>query len=337
VRQLTMTEDRRVEWWDVPEPQLEDDRDALVKPVAVAACDLDARIISGEAPIPGPVALGHELVAEVVDAGNDAAASPGDTVVVPFQISCGDCARCRAGQTGMCETVPRRSMYGFGVLGGLNWGGALSDLVRVPFADHMLVPLPAGVDPVAVASVSDNIPDAWRTVAPHVKEGGSVLVAGGGGISIALYAVAIAKALGAGHVAYIDDDPGRLALAAELGAEAIEGDPSGPIGPYDVTVDASADPARLATTLRSTGPCGTCTSIGIYWQNDVAVPLLEMYDRAITFITGSPQARPAIPEVLDLVASGKLAPERITTRVVSFGDAPDALAEPYTKLVMVPD
>jgi alcohol dehydrogenase len=334
VRQLTLTSKRALEWWDVPDPQLESDRDALVKPVAVAACDLDARIISGEAPIPGPIALGHEVVAEVVDAGDAAGAAPGDRVVVPFQISCGDCPRCKAGQTGMCETVPRRSMYGFGALGGMNWGGALSDLIRVPFADHMLVPLPAGVDPTAVASGSDNLPDAWRTIAPVMKPGDRVLVAGGGGISIALYAVAIARALGASHVGYLDDDPDRVALAIELGAEPVEGNPT---GPYEVTVDASADPEKLATALRSTAPCGTCTSIGIYWGNDVPLPLLEMYDRAITFITGSPMARPAIPEVLDLVASGKLEPERITTRVVSFDDAADALAEPYTKLVMTPE
>src|SRR5919197_1465677 len=224
MRQLTLTEQRTLEWWDVPEPKLESERDALVKPVAVAACDLDARIISGEAPIPAPVALGHELVAEVVDAGDQAGASPGNVVVVPFQISCGDCARCKAGQTGMCESVPRRSMYGFGALGGLNWGGALSDLVRVPFADHMLVPLPPGVDPVAVASGRDNLPDAWRTGAPGIKEGDSV-------------------------------------LAAELRAEPIEGVPSEPIGPYEITVDASADPQKLATALRSTAPCGPCTSI----------------------------------------------------------------------------
>jgi alcohol dehydrogenase len=200
----------------------------------------------------------------------------------------------------------------------------------------MLVPLPDGVDAVAVASGSDNLPDAWRTVAPVMKEGDRVLIAGGGGISIALYAVAIAKALGASHVAYLDDDPQRLALAAELGAETIEGTPSCPSGPYEVTVDASADPEKLATALRSTAPCGTCTSIGIYWGNDVPLPLLEMYDRAVTFVTGSPMARPAIPEVLELVASGRLEPERITTGVVSFEDAADALAEPYTKLVMTP-
>ena len=327
-----MTEDRRLEWWEVEEPRIQDSRDATVRPLAVAACDLDFRIIRGEAPLPGPIALGHEVVAEVVDLGDDAAAggvAPGDVVVVPFQISCGGCARCLAGQSSMCESVPRRSMYGFGAMGG-PWGGALSDLMRVPFADHMLVPLPEGVDPVTAASASDNIPDAWRTVAPFVQEGDRVLVAGGGAVSIALYTVAIARALGASQVAYLDDDPGRIALANELGAQSIEDAP----GPYEVTVDASGDPEHLATALRSTAPCGTCTSVGIYWTPTTPVPLLEMYDRAVTFVTGSPHARATIPEVLDAIAADRIHPERITDAVVSFDDAIDALQESHTKLVM---
>jgi threonine dehydrogenase-like Zn-dependent dehydrogenase len=327
-----MTEDRRLEWWEVGEPRLQESRDALVRPLAVAACDLDFRIIRGETPLGGPIALGHEVVGEVVDVGDAAAAgglAPGDAVVVPFQISCGDCARCVAGQSSMCESVPRRSMYGFGAMGG-PWGGALSDLMRVPFADHMLVPLPSGVDPVAAASASDNIPDAWRTVAPFVKEGDRVLVAGGGAVSIALYAVAIAQALGAAQVAYLDDDPDRAALAAQLGAHSMDEAP----GPYEVTVDASGNEQHLATALRSTAACGTCTSVGIYWTQTTPVPLLEMYDRAVTFITGSPQARETIPEVLEAIASEKIRPEQITDAVVSFDDAIDALQEQHTKLVM---
>ncbi|HKR98058.1 MAG TPA: alcohol dehydrogenase catalytic domain-containing protein [Candidatus Dormibacteraeota bacterium] len=334
MRQLVSTEDRRLEWWEVDDPRIEDSRDALVRPLAVAACDMDFRMIRGETPLPGPIALGHEVVAEVVDVGDAAAArgvAPGDVVVVPFQISCGHCARCLAGHSSMCESVPRRSMYGFGAMGG-PWGGALSDLMRVPFADHMLVPLPAGVDPVAAASASDNIPDAWRCVAPFVNEGDRVLVAGGGAVSIALYAVAIAKALGAAEVAYLDDDPGRMALACELGAATVEDAP----GPYEVTVDASVNPEHLATALRSTAPCGTCTSVGIYWTPATPVPLLDMYDRAVTFVTGSPHARANIPQVLDAIANETFHPEQITDAVVSFEDAADALREQHTKLVLVP-
>src|SRR4051812_23079347 len=178
MRQLTLVETGRLEWEDVPEPKLEEGGQALVRPLAVALCDLDANIVNGEFPLPAPVAMGHEFVAEVVDVGDGVkSVRPGDRAVVPFQISCGECARCRRGRTGDCESVPRLSMYGFGALGG-NWGGALSDVVRVPYADAMLVPLPDGVDPAAVASASDNIPDGWRTVAEPLERrlGAEVLV-----------------------------------------------------------------------------------------------------------------------------------------------------------------
>ena len=73
----------------------------------------------------------------------------------------------------------------------------MSDLLRVPHADAMLVAVPAGLDPVQIASASDNIPDAFRTVAPHLraKPDASVLVVGGSARSIGLYAAAIEEVL----------------------------------------------------------------------------------------------------------------------------------------------
>ena len=332
MRQLTFTEQKRLEWWDVPEPRIEDPRDAIVRPLAVSACDLDPLIARGETPFPGPIALGHEFVAEVVEGPR-----AGELVCVPFQISCGECARCRAGLTSDCASVPGTAMFGFGAAGG-DWGGALSDLVRVPFADHMLVPLPDGVEPVAAASASDNLVDGWRTVGPMLEErdGLEVLVVAGGATSIALYAVAFATALGAARVTYLDSDEGRLALARQLGAETMEGPPPHRVGDYDVTVDASADPAGLACALRSLAPGGTCTSVGIYWAPETPVPLLEMFIRGARFVTGRPAARAAMPKVLDLVAAGVVRPELVTSRVVSFDDAPEALLDGGTKLVMGP-
>jgi alcohol dehydrogenase len=107
-------------------------------------------------------------------------------------------------------------------------------------------------------------------------------------------------------------------------------------GPYEVTVDASGSPDHLATALRSTAPCGTCTSVGIYWTPTTPVPLLEMYDRAVTFVTGSPHARENIPHVLDAIANQQIHPEQITDAVVSFDDAIGAFTEEHTKLVLVP-
>jgi threonine dehydrogenase-like Zn-dependent dehydrogenase len=339
MRQLTMTADRRVEWWDVPEPELRGDGEALVRPVAVALCDLDQPILRGEAPIPGPIALGHEFVAEVIDAGDDVrTVGAGDRVVVPFQISCGACARCRAGQTGDCTSVAPRSMYGFGAFGG-DWGGALSDVVRVPYADAMLVAAPDGVATTTLASVSDNVPDGWRTVAPHLarRPGAEVLVVGGGGRSIALYAVDAARALGAGRVVYADADPARLAIAEELGAEPVAGPFEASYGEFPITVDASAAHDGLHAALRSTEPGGVCTSVGIYYEPLTPMPLLEMFTNGITFVTGRAMARAAIPDVLERIARGDLHPERVTSSVVAWADAAEAVGEAQTKLVIARD
>jgi alcohol dehydrogenase len=335
--QLTYTAANELEWREAHEPQLSSDGAALVRPKAVATCDLDALIISGESPFPAPFPLGHECVAEVVDVG-DAVASfrPGELVSVPFQISCGGCESCRRGRSGNCSSVAFMSTYGFGPAVE-QWGGFLSDLVRVPYAEHMLVPVPAGLEPAAVASASDNISDAWRSVGPALAQepGAAVLIVGGAGSgSIGLYAVALALALGAESVTYVDENATRRATAAALGAEALADSPKR-LGPFPITVDSSADPDGLALALRSTAPDGTCTSTAIYFGEQPSLPLLEMYTKGITFKTGRVHAREAMPHVLELAAAGILHPEQVTTRVVDWADAGEALLErDWTKLVI---
>jgi threonine dehydrogenase-like Zn-dependent dehydrogenase len=337
MQQLTYAGPDALDWREAPEPRLSSDRAALVRPLAVATCDLDALIIQGSSPFPPPFPLGHECVAELLDAG-DAVTSlePGRLVSVPFQISCGECAPCLRGRTGNCASVPFMSSYGFGPAVE-KWGGFLSDLVCVPYAQHMLVPLPAGLEPAAVASASDNLSDAWRTVGPALAEepGASVLVVGGAGPgSIGLYAAALALALGAGSVLYVDLAEHRRQIAARMGADTLAEVPTR-LGPFPVTVDASADPDGLALALRSTGPDGTCTSTGIYFGEQPSLPLLEMYTKGITFKTGRAHVREAMPQVLELAAAGRLQPERVTSRVVAWADAQEALLQrDWTKLVI---
>lgn len=336
MRQLTLLDTRSVAWHDVPEPVLEGSDDAIVRPLAVATCDLDHAMIQGRAPIPKPIPLGHEFVAEVVSAGDAVTTvGPGDLVVSPFQISCGSCDACRRGHTANCTSVDTASMFGFGAFGH-DYGGALSDLVRIPYADAMLVGVPDGVPPATVASASDNIPDGWRTVARFLRErpGTEVLVVGGGAPSIGLYAAGAAVALGASRVDYLDTDTGRLEIARALGATPVEGPPPKHAGRFPVTVDASASVEGLHCALRSTAPDGNCTSVGIYFEAETPIPLFEMYGRCCSFHTGRASARPEIPEILGLVAAGRLHPELVTSAVVDWEDAPEALLEPRTKLVM---
>jgi len=181
----------------------------------------------------------------------------------------------RAGAHIELHGVAFMSTYGFGPAVE-RWGGFLSDLVCLPYAEHMLVALPQGLAPAALASASDNISDAWRAVGPAKR-----------------------------------------------------------VGPFPITVDASADPEGLALALRSTAPDGVCTSCAIYFGEQPSLPLLEMYTKGITFKTGRANARPAMPHVLSLAATGALHPELVTTRTIAWQDAAEGLLErDWTKLVI---
>ena len=334
MRQLTFVEKGKLEWRDGPDPRLEGDGQALVRPLALATCDIDTAFVQGRAPVGGAFAFGHECVGEVMDVGDSVASvKPGDLVSVPFQVSCGECEACRAGRTGNCDSVPRLSMYGLPV-GPQTYGGFASDAVNVPYADAMLVPIPDGVEPSAVASLSDNIPDAWRTVAPALEAapGAPVLIAMGAG-SIALYAISIALALGAERVDVVGGRPRDRELAAELGANVLDQEFPDRMGFYPITVDASADPAGIACALRSTDADGICTSIGIYFE-PTPLPLLDMFTQGITFVTGRPHVRGLMPEVLELVRQGKFDPDPVTASKVDWDDGAEALSDLRAKTVL---
>ena len=336
MQQLTFLGSRTFEWTDVPNPELTGNGDALVRPVAVATCDLDTAVVRGQAPLPGPFAIGHEFIADVIEVAPDVGdARPGDRVIVPFQISCGSCDRCARGLTASCAIAGAGAAYGMAPIARREWGGALSDVVRVPFADAMLVPLPPIIDPASVASVSDNVPDGWRAVAPALEAapGAPVLVIGGAG-DVALYAVAVAVALGAERVDYVDSDERRLAVSEALGANPVARTTDGTsLGRYPITVDHSSTDVGLRSAIASTEPEGTCTSTAIYFD-DVSLPLLAMYTRGITFRTGRVNARAVIPRVLELVVSRRLKPELVTAARVAWDDADRALASLEAKTVI---
>ena len=337
MRQLTFVAPHELEWREVPEPEIDSPDAVLVRPIAVATCDLDAGIVDGHAPLPGPFAFGHEFVADVVAVGDAVSrVQVGQRVVVPFQINCGTCGPCTRGLTASCANVPLMASYGLAPLS-REYGGALSDLVKVPYGDAMLVALPHGIDPVAAASASDNIPDGWRAVAPMLAErpGAPVLVLGGAGSgSVGLYAAAVAVALESERVDYVDDDPIRLRIAELVGAHAIEGPIQRRYGPYPITVNHAADPAGLTAALRSTEAGGTCTSTTIYFGSEITIPMLEMYTSGVTLTTSRVSARAAIPAVLGLIAAGHLHPELVTSTVADWDDAAGVLAHHTHKTVI---
>jgi len=343
MRQLNYLSARTLEWHDVPAPTLSSPQAALVRPLVVSTCDMDGVVIAGLAPFKGPLPVGHEGVAEVVDVGDEVIlVHPGDRVIVPWKISCGTCRACLVGHTAHCRSVPREAAYSWGPTAREN-GGFISDLVLVPWADHMLCPLPSGVNPAAAAMVSDNVTDAWRAVGPPLsaRPGGRVLVAGGGGPgSIGLHAAALAVVLGAGEVTYLDWDPSRRQLATGYGVDTVidvaDGLPSGLSGEFDVSVDASGNPDALRLAVRHTAANGICTSTAgaIYAAADVPLPVFHMYRQSITFHTGWVHTRPLMQHPLALIVDGRFDPLPAVTQTVTFDEAAAALAEPFTKLVI---
>jgi len=378
MQQLTYVKKRILEWRDAAEPTLRSPKEAIVRPFVAARCDLDSlplfhnvtapiklglavhyldplvRDMLGNDPFKGPYPFGHECVAQVIECGGDVKnVRRGDKVIVPWAVSCGHCFNCDHDLTSKCTNSGTNSgdmlfsAYGFGSAMG-PWGGAISDKLRVPYADAMLVAVPAGVDPVAIASASDNMPDGWRTVAPHLQRypGAPVLIVGGVARSIGLYAAGLAVALGSSRVDYLDSSPARLEIAQSLGANPIE--VQGGFGwyrkhaprrsgPYLISVDASASIAGLNYALRSLAPGGICTGVGGYFMRKAPLSLMQMFANSSTLHIGVAHHRADLPALLAFLKTGKFKPERVTTLVAAWEDAPQAFLERTTKVVVKRD
>ncbi len=336
MRVLTAAPGARLRWREAPAPPAPGPDGAVVHPIAAATCDIDCPLVLGVTQLALPLHLGHECVAEVLAVGERVATvRPGDRVVVPFQISCGACTPCRAGRPGSCLAVPPLSAYGMGLATG-HFGGAFSDQLAVPYAEAMLVPLPAGVDPAAAASVSDNLCDAYRHVGPHLPAlldadpDAEVLILACLSrratftAATPLYTGLIARALGARNITLVDSRAHVRAHAERLGLHALRPRSLRWRGTAPLVVHISADP--LATALAHTAPDGICTSSGGLHRG-ARLPMLRMYVRRATLHVGIPHTRPLMPRVLELIADGRLRPELVTTNVAPLDDAPRALRE----------
>jgi alcohol dehydrogenase len=366
VRELTFVRSRRLAWRERDAPTLSEPGDAIVRPFIAARCDGDtvpihrpvSRVmqagiavraidpvvgcICGRVPFQGPFAIGHECVAQVLAVGSGVRdIRVGQTVVVPWAISCGTCPPCRRGLTSKCATTTSDTLaaYGFGPACG-GWGGMVADELHVPFAEHMLVPVPADVPPLRVAAAGDNLADAWRSVVTPLldRPEGSVLIIGGGAKSIGLYAAGLAVAHGAGVVHYVDDDPDRRRIAEAFGAHTFrERDRRVAPRGYDIVVEASSRAAGLRRAIRSLARGGVCTAVGYYLATGTRVPLMHMYATDATLRVGVSHARAVLPDLLAFVARTGYPAEQVTTLTADWDDAPTAYAARTTKVVLQRD
>ena len=335
MRSLTYVQPGVVEWREAGEPRLEGDGEALIRPLAASTCEIDQQIIRGRTRLPGPFALGHECIAEVVDVGDAVAGiEPGQLCVVPWHICCGECARCRAGMTCHCEAVPRGAMYGMAVAG--HWGGLFDDLVRVPYAAAMVYPVPPGLDLASIVSASGHPNLAVEVLDQHLRERPAARVLVLGARSTGVYAVDVAVALGAAEVVYADTNPDRVELARRLGARAVDGMPQPELGEFDVVIDARYEADWLRAAVLMLTPEGICEVVGPYLE-EVPLPLYEMYLRGVRLRANRGNVGVYIPRLLELVQAGRLHTEQMVSATLPWDDAAEAVVEPDLKPMFVRD
>ena len=212
----------------------------------------------------------------------------------------------------------------------------MSDLLSVPYADAMALPVPTGLSAEECAATGCNLVDLHRTIAPYLTEfpDPSVLIVGGHAHNMALYGVVIAKALGIDRVDFLDDAPHRLAAAEALGARPVLLADTNLTDLYQIVVDCSGDVDRLAIALGGLGPDGVCTPV---WPHigSVTIPVGSMFMRNGRLVTGQPHARAHMDPVLALMAQGKFSSLSIPTEILPWESASESFGFSEVKRIFV--
>jgi len=221
----------------LPDPTIEDPRDAIIKVTSCAICGSDLHLYDGFMPgMKHGDIMGHEFMGEVVEVGSgNKKLKIGDRVVVPFTICCGECDQCRRGNFSVCERSNRNKdladkafghttagLFGYTHLTG-GYPGGQAEYVRVPYADFAPVVIPDGLTDEQVLFLGDIFPTGWQAaVQCDIQPTDTVAIWGAG--PVGQFTVRSAVILGAKQVVCIDNVPERLAMAKAGGAITINFD-----------------------------------------------------------------------------------------------------------------
>ncbi|GAB7039847.1 zinc-dependent alcohol dehydrogenase [Catenuloplanes niger JCM 9533] len=217
--------DVRVE--TVPDPEIYYPTDAIIRVTSTGICGSDLHLYEVMGPFMGDGdILGHEPMGIVEEVGRDVPnLRAGDRVVIPFQISCGDCFMCNQGLQTQCEITQVRThgmgaaLFGYTKLYGEIPGGQ-AELLRVPHAHYGPIVVPPDGPDDRYVYLSDVLPTAWQAVNyAAVPPGGTLAILGLGPIGD--MCVRVARHLGVGRVIAVDLVPERLARASAHGAEVL--------------------------------------------------------------------------------------------------------------------
>jgi alcohol dehydrogenase len=308
---------------EVPDPEITDDADMIVRVDATSICGTDLNILAGDVASvrPGRV-LGHEAVGTVEDVGSAVhALSPGDRVLVPCISVCGACRYCRESHYGQC-------------IGGGGWAlghtidGTQADFVRVPFADTSTYRLPDGVSDEDALMLADVLPTGYEVgvLKAGVGPGDVVAVVGTGPIGLA--AIMGARLFSPSHIVAIDHADRRLDAAKQFGADVVVNNAVSDPLPIvrgladrlgaDVAIEAVGQPETFELAVTLGRPGARIANIGVHGR-PAALHLEDQWIRDITVTTGLVDTC-SIPTLLRLVASGQLSAAKLVTHRFGFDD-----------------
>lgn len=262
----------------VPDPEIEDPRDAIIKVSSCAICGSDLHLYDDFMPgMKSGDIVGHEFMGEVVEVGSgNRKLKVGDRVVVPFTIICGECEQCRRGNFSVCERSNRNAemaakVYGHATAGLFGYthmtggyAGGQAEYVRVPFADAGPVKVPDHLSDEQALFLGDIFPTGWQAVVQcDLQPEDTVAIWGAG--PVGQFAVRSALLLGARQVICIDNVPERLAMAEAGGA-------------ITINFDNESVLERLKELTRGKGPEKCIDAVGM--EAHATRSLDSIYDRA---------------------------------------------------------
>ncbi|MFJ8787702.1 zinc-dependent alcohol dehydrogenase family protein [Streptomyces sp. NPDC102462] len=302
-------------WQDVPDPDIKEPTDAIVKVGAVTICGTDLHILKGDVPeVHSGTVLGHEAVGEIVEVGSDVrTVRPGDRVLVSCITSCGRCRFCREGGYGQC-------------LGGGGWilghlvDGTQAEYVRVPYADLSVHALPGAVRSEDAVLLADIFPTSYEVgvLNGRVRPGDTVAVVGAGPIGLA--AIVTARLFAPERIIAVDLAPSRLEAARRFGADAVADgreDPAQLVADLtdglgaDVVIEAVGVPDSFELCTRMVRPGGHVANVGVHGR-PATLHLEELWSKNVTITTGLVDTY-STPTLLRMAAAGRLPTGQLVT------------------------
>jgi len=314
-------------WEEVPDPEILDDRDIIVRVDATTICGTDLHILKGDVPAvhKGRI-LGYEAVGTVEEAGDGVRRlCPGDRVLVSCISGCGSCHYCREARYGQC-------LEGGGWVLGHKVDGTQAEYVRVLYADTSTFRIPDGVSDEEALMLADILPTGYEVgvLAGGVRPGDVVAVVGCG--PVGLSAITGARLYSPSQIVAVDLSDARLEAAKQFGADvtvnnsredplSVIKDLTGRLG-ADVAIEAVGVPASFELAVKMARPGGRIANIGLHGEA-ATLHLEEQWIRDITITTGLVDTS-SVPTLMRLITTGQINARQFITHHIGLDDFEEA-------------